>query len=515
MLSLSAELNRTLGLLIDRRGNVEYVVLGDAQRLYLPDLGRARAGGLRLRGVRLWRTQLQRPNLEDDDLTDLHRLRLDLVGVIHQQSSGDRVRGEWAHLWSAPIGETPWMKHSIEGAASLEIPFADLIMEIETSLDDARAALIDAGDDDRAMLVYVRTRHDRHWRASLRELRELAKTARLSVVDIYVQSRAALDPKFGVGRGALEEIELRALQQDLNLLVFGQDLSAAQLRSITNSTQLRVIDRTQLILDIFAQRATTASGKLQVELAQLRYSLPRLAGKGSAMSRLAGGIGARGPGETKLEQDRRRARDRIRSLEKQLDVLSTRRQVQRKGRVDNRVPVISIIGYTNAGKSTLLGTLTKSEIAGEDKLFATLSPMSRRLRLPRETEVVLTDTVGFIRDLPEALRMSFRATLEELDHATLLLQVVDASDQDWFEQMKSTDELLETLELSDKPRLLVFNKADEIDDEERLEIEWQHPDAVFISALHSSTVTNLVEAIEAWLINNGYGSLVSGGDATS
>lgn len=226
------------------------------------------------------------------------------------------------------------------------------------------------------------------------------------------------------------------------------------------------------------------------------------------MSRLAGGIGGRGPGESKLELDRRRARDRIRALEKQIDALSVRRDVQRKGRRDRRVPVISIVGYTNAGKSTLLGTLTRSPIEGEDKLFATLHPMSRRLRLPQEREVVLTDTVGFIRDLPETLRTSFRATLEELDDASLLLHVVDASDPAWHEQLRSTEELLETLGHAERDRLVVFNKADEISDEDRIEIEWQVPGGLFVSALHHATIGPLIDAIDQWLVSHGHGDQV-------
>jgi GTP-binding protein HflX len=263
-----------------------------------------------------------------------------------------------------------------------------------------------------------------------------------------------------MGEGKLKEVVIRALQQGATLLVFDQDLTPAQVRAITAITEVKVIDRSQLILDIFARRAHTLDGKVQVELAQLRYILPRLTGKGTAMSRLMGGIGGRGPGETKLETDRRRIHDRIARLEKQLADLGRQRRQRRQKRVAAGVPIVSIVGYTNAGKSTLLNALTQSQVFTEDLLFATLDTATRRLRFPREREVIITDTVGFIRQLPKSLMGAFKATLEELEDARLLLHVVDIANPRCEEQIHAVERILRDLELHEIPRLLVFNKID-------------------------------------------------------
>jgi len=263
-----------------------------------------------------------------------------------------------------------------------------------------------------------------------------------------------------MGEGKMRDVVIRALQRGATMLIFDQELTPAQIRSISAMTELKVIDRSQLILDIFARRAKTLDGKVQVELAQLKYLLPRLTGRGVQMSRLMGGIGGRGPGETKLETDRRRIRDRIASLEKELKELSRGRDQRRRQRVKAGVPIISIVGYTNAGKSTLLNALTKSEVFTEDLLFATLDTSTRRLRFPREREVIITDTVGFIRSLPKSLLGAFKATLEEMRDADLLLHVVDSSNPRFEDQIIQVQKILEELELSDKPQLLVFNKTD-------------------------------------------------------
>jgi GTP-binding protein HflX len=275
-----------------------------------------------------------------------------------------------------------------------------------------------------------------------------------------LQGRKEIDPRTVVGEGKLQEILVRSMALEADLLVFDRDLSPSQARHVGEATSLRIIDRTQLILDIFAQRAKSADGKLQVELAQLKYRLPRLVGRDDSLSRLAGGIGGRGPGETKLEIDRRRVRERISHLEDRIDRLSADRATRRRQRNRAGVPVISIVGYTNAGKSTLLNALTDSQVLAENILFATLDPTSRRLRFPRDREVVITDTVGFIRDLPRDLVAAFRATLEELEEADLLLHVVDASDPRHPAQARSVEAILSSLDLESTPRLLVFNKMD-------------------------------------------------------
>ncbi|HIC91105.1 MAG TPA: GTPase HflX, partial [Syntrophaceae bacterium] len=269
--------------------------------------------------------------------------------------------------------------------------------------------------------------------------------------------------KYLMGKGMISDLTTRSLQLGTNLLIFDQDLNPSQVKSITDFTELRVIDRTQLILDIFAQRAKTREGKIQVEMAQLKYMLPRLVGKGTAMSRLAGGIGGRGPGETKLEIDRRRATDRINRLKRELKSISRERRYRRLRRSKKGLPIISIIGYTNAGKSTLLNALTKSHVRVEDKLFATLDPTSRKLRFPREAEAIITDTVGFIKNLPRDLIDAFAATLEELRDADLLLHIIDISNPYFEDQMKSCERILEDLGLENIPMVRVFNKMDKVE----------------------------------------------------
>jgi GTP-binding protein HflX len=334
---------------------------------------------------------------------------------------------------------------------------------------------------------------------SMAELSELASSAGVVVQDRIIQRRPAIDPRTVVGRGKLDELLIRALQLGADMLLFDRELTPAQVRSLSEATDLKILDRSQLILDIFAQRAQSREGKIQVELAQLKYLLPRLiAGQDSAFSRLAGGIGGRGPGETKLETDRRRVRDRINRLEKEIEAQRLRRQERRKERRKNALPVISIVGYTNAGKSTLLNTLTNSSVNAEQRMFATLDPTSRRLRLPREQEVIINDTVGFIRDLPPDLLSAFRATLEEIGDSSLLIHLVDASNPRCLQQIESVERILADLKLIEIPTLLVLNKSDLVEPalmESLLKQVRQEGrrEAVAVSALDASSLESLLE----------------------
>jgi GTP-binding protein HflX len=457
-------------VLIDRKGYVEHVTVGNAKGIELPNFRRQRVAADRFRGLRCVHTHLRGEGLTQDDLNDLALLRLDLmVAVEVEPQTGLPGLVRTAHLLPTDAA------HIEEGAdsarnfalldpqipAHLDTDFLELINSLEEEMARNRRAGRKSEVRDRAILVGVTTGAAADAEESMAELRELAASANIVVLDHIIQRRQNVDPRTVLGRGKLDELIVRALRLGVDAIIFDRELSPAQVRSIAEATDLKVIDRAQLILDIFAQRAESREGKVQVELAQLKYMLPRLiAGQDSAFSRLAGGIGGRGPGETKLETDRRRVRDRINRLEKEIDTLRQRRQLRRKERTRRALPVISIVGYTNAGKSTLLNTLTQSAVLAERRMFATLDPTSRRLRLPYEQEVILNDTVGFIRDLPPDLIAAFRATLEEISDSTLLIHLIDAANPRWEQQLESVEKILADLELGTIPRLVVFNKAD-------------------------------------------------------
>ena len=437
-------------------------------------------------------THLKEEPLNKDDFTDLALLRFDLIAAI---SAKDGLPGiiYLAHLM--PKGSEKVIEVlPPDNFYALKLDVDTFIESLEEEME--RAITFDQRDmRERVILVSVSTRPKYEQEDSIEELKELARSSNVHVLDSVIQRLNEINPKYLMGEGKLKELVIQAMNMGATLLIFDQDLSPSQIKAIAETTELKVIDRTQLILDIFARRAHSRDGKVQVELAQLKYRLPRLTGKGTAMSRLMGGIGGRGPGEMKLEIDRRRVRDRIHLLEKELKSLSEARRQRRRKRQQQHIPIVSIIGYTNAGKSTLLNALTKSSVFVEDKVFATLDTASRRLRFPRERDVVVTDTVGFIRNLPKDLMSAFRATLEELEDADLLLHLVDASTPRFEQQIESVEKILEDLHLSEKKKLLVFNKIDKLTNEEAQNLAFRYS-AVAISALDSSTFQTMLNAIK-------------------
>jgi GTP-binding protein HflX len=491
MTELSRELNRQVGVLVDRVGVVDRVIVGDAHQLFIPDLGRERAGGGRFRGVRLVHTHLRGEGLSKDDLTDLALLRLDAVVVV--QSRGDGLPGgaEYAHLLPPGSGEV-WRVEPVADVHAWHDNFGGFIRDLEAQFRPA-ARSVDARDA--AVCVAITTGSPQVARRSLEELERLADTAGLRVVDRVLQVRRQLDGRLLVGEGKLKELVVRCMHLGAEHLIFDQELSPSQLRNIATATDLRVLDRTQLILDIFAQRATTREGKLQVELAQLRYRRPRLALMPTAMSRLTGGIGGRGPGETKLEINRRRADERETRIERQLREIGDQRAMRRDRRKRVGLPLVAIVGYTNAGKSTLLNRMTNASVDAEDKLFATLDPTSRRLRFPEEREIVLTDTVGFIRNLPGDLVHAFRSTLDESVEADLLLLVLNAADDEAEFHRESVERTLESLGAGQVPRLLVLNQVD-IAPPERVAALVEAHDAVAVSARTGEGTEALMARIE-------------------
>jgi GTPase len=512
---------RQVGALVHRSGAVDSVIVGTSTGLMLPDIGRLRAAQGRFRALRLVHTHLFNEPLTRDDLVDLTRLRLDLVCAILVNPDGEPASLTWAYNMPTREGDAAVPKSDGNGKSS---PAASRSYEVVgpkpygqpqphfgqliTSLEEefARRAPTREVQRERAMLIHVgdkRAGGMNRAKSSLAELASLAETAGVTVADRVIQLRDHIDPKLVLGRGKLDEVVMRAIDLDVEVLIFDRELSPSQSHGIAASTDLRVLDRSQLILDIFAQHAATRDGKLQVELAQLKYRLPFLSQTDDALSRLTGGIGGRGPGETKLEIGRRRARDRVTRLERELKDVARKRDQLRRRRVNGPDPIIALVGYTNAGKSTLLNALTGAGVLAEDKLFATLDPRARRLRLPNGTHVVLTDTVGFIRDMPQDLFTAFKATFDEARDADLLIHVLDVSNAESSEQEQTTEQILDRLELNQKPRLTVLNKADLLPDAPPRNVPGN--DSVFLSAATAHGIDDLLARISEVVVSKAGG----------
>jgi GTPase len=481
--------------LVSRDGIIRNVILGDATHLELPDIGRLRGGTGRFRGLRLIHTHMRGEPITQDDLIDLALLRLDLVAVIHVGEDGNAGKIELAHILpvadGSPHQTDPYRKIEARDVYSLVFDFEEEIRALESELSRLTDRRAGETQKERALIISVTPGE-----TARTEITELVRAAGVEIAELMSMSGGRIHPRTVVGQGRLQRIALTAMRRGADVAIFDIDLKPGQARAFEDTTGLKAVDRTQLILDIFAQRARSRDGKLQVELAQLKYSLPRLTEEDAGLSRLVGGIGGRGPGETVLEIGRRRARSRIRNLEKEIEKLSRQRSVRRTRRIRQGLPVLSIIGYTNAGKSTLLNALTESRIDTANQMFSTLDPTSRRLRFPRQGDVIITDTVGFIRDLPPDLVTAFRATLEELSDADVLLHIVDALDPNLERKMDAVSRVLEDLELRSIPRLIVMNKSDMVD-ASHLESLCRRFEAVAVSALKREGLDRLIKAAES------------------
>ena len=495
---LSTEIHKPVSLMIDRRGRVVTVSVGDAADT--PIDARFGEAESRLHGLRLVHAHLKKNGLSNADLTTLFLNRLDAI-VAFDVSRNDRggvVVGDAYLAQVAPPAseEEDWILDEPMPVRAIEqIDILERIHALEEEMARSLSAReVGRASSERAVIVGLETGEGSlEAESRLLELAELVASAGATVVHASLQSRSAPDPKTLIGRGKLQELVSKAYHEDADLLIFDRELSPAQAREIETETRLKVLDRTQVILDIFAQNARGREAQVQVELAQLHYQLPRLAGRGEALSRLGGGIGTRGPGETKLEVDRRRIRDRITALEADVDEISQRRAETRKVRTDSETPVIALVGYTNAGKSTLFNALAKSDALMRNRLFATLRPTSREGWLPALAQwgdtVIYTDTVGFIRDLPEDLVNAFRATLEELHDADVLLHVVDAAAPGAPDRVDAVERILDELDL-EPPRTVVLNKSDGADPVVLGQLAERY-DALAVSAVTSAGLDEL------------------------
>jgi GTP-binding protein HflX len=496
---LSRRTRRQIGLLINRRGRVTHVIVGNHQRIVIPDISEYRSAPGRLRGLRCVHTHLNDELLSEDDLADLSLLTLDMMVAVAVDDSGEPHRIQVAHILPDRSNRTPYRFIQFKTPHHLDIGCLEIIIALENEIARKHAAVHIDPEKERAILIHITRDSREQGLLSLAELKSLVHTSGLDVVGTEIIRQRA-DASLPLGLGTLQSLSISVLQKSATLVVFNQELKPSQMRAITDHLDMKVIDRTQLILDIFAQRAQSKEGKLQVELAQLKYLLPRLIKKNRAMSRLTGGIGGRGPGETKLELNRRRVRERITLLEKNLLQVRKQRNLQRAKRERKSLPVISIVGYTNAGKSTLLNTLTHSRVLTESRLFATLDPSSRRLRFPKDVEVIITDTVGFIRDLPKELMVAFQATLEELAHADLLLHVIDMSHPNFKDQITVVENILWDLDLGQLPLIQVFNKKDRVGQTVANRTRKRFS-GIIISAKDSRTLSELIEQMEHMILN--------------
>ncbi len=496
--SISADIKRQIGILVDRKGHVVDVFIGTAKGVVISDFGRYRAGASRLRGLRLIHTRLFENSLNTDDSSDLVLLRLDMIISLEVLESGLPGGLTIANLLPFKNDGKIYEENVYNSVSAVNFDFIRFIEDLENEIEFSTESQKTDDSSKRAILIHVSTDKDEDSDYAMEELKELAISAGIHIIEAIVQHRKELDPKYVIGKGKIKEILLLSMEKNANLIVFDSCLSASQMRSIEAETGIETIDRTQMILDIFARRAKSREGKLQVKLAQLKYSLPRLTAKDDFTSRItggAGGIRSRGPGETKLEISKRRVRESITSLEKELKEIAEAEKERRKKRDKSDIPIISIVGYTNSGKSTLLNTLTQSDTYTEERMFATLDTATKRVRFPKDTDIIVTDTVGFIRDLPEELISAFRATLDEMCDSDILIHLFDISSKGWKEQIASVNNILGELALDNIPVILVGNKIDIADIDTALEIQ-KETSCLLVSAKEKQSLKPLFNVLE-------------------
>ncbi|MBC1224322.1 GTPase HflX [Nostoc sp. UCD121] len=515
--AISTEVNQPVCAYINRRGQVIRVGVGTPRQTQIPPMELPRYGAERLSGIRCIATHLKPEPPNEAALTAMALQRLDALVVLNITGTGFTRRGggatgyvkeaylahlipqESRTLITSPAAfkveeskiQTPsWNISPPMGLDDLaDQDLVDLVENLEAEFQREFIAQEVHADHDRVLIVGLMTSETTplQFQDTLAELARLVDTAGGDVLQTIQQKRSRVHPQTVVGEGKVQEIALTAQTLGVNLVVFDRDLSPSQVRNLELQIGIRVVDRTEVILDIFAQRAQSRAGKLQVELAQLEYMQPRLAGRGRTMSRLGGGIGTRGPGETKLETERRAIGQRISRLQKEVTQLQAHRSRLRQRRQHREIPSVALVGYTNAGKSTLLNALTNAEVYTADQLFATLDPTTRRLVIPygetnEHQEILITDTVGFIHELPASLMDAFRATLEEVTEADALLHLVDLSHPAWLRHIRSVREILAQMPITPGPALVIFNKIDQANSETLALAREEFPLAVFISA---------------------------------
>ena len=501
MLEITEMINREVAVYINRQGKVMQVAIGDTSTISLPEI-KERTSSLRLSGIRCIHTHPSGDTtLSQPDLSSLRRMRFDAMVAIGKQDS-DMFASIAFFTGEYDEDDVPQLQGL--GPTSLaeihQINLTYLTMLIDKQLAKHNA-LMTLDDEERTILAGIDLANSKStWTIedSLKELEQLAETAGAKIVATVTQKKDRPDMALFFGKGKIQEISMLIQETNANMIVFDDELSPSQQRNIELLLGIKVLDRTALILDIFAQRARSHEGKLQVELAQLRYALPRISGQGLVLSRLGGGIGTRGPGETKLEVDRRHIRSKINDIEKQIEAIKKQRQLHRENRESSNISTVALVGYTNSGKSTLLNALTGSDVFAEDKLFATLDPTTRQVTLSTNQKVLITDTVGFIQKLPHHLVSAFRATLEEVQSADLLLHVIDSSQINYKQQMDSVVTVLRELKTADKPTLNVFNKIDNLTDEDTLKTMLTTPDSIGISAKKNIHLDLLKTKIEEY-----------------